>query len=1284
MGKGGKGLASSLSTEPDDDEYFGDLLKKFRKNCPDCKSSDTKVLNALKKKLADWDHEIAVPNSFFGQVAKALAPSPKTSAGNTAAKTAKQPNKPKSVPKRSATKKTIVANTQVDSSSQSPSPSSSPPSPPPTENKARARASSKFVMPSSCPAYQCNYAGQHMRQHIARKHCDRIDVFQYCLFKTNSAGCMKCRKVASNYSTVEGCSHAPQFKFRVHQADDPEPSQPILTPDNDDLPRQQEFVQRLPLAQDLPSFQEFYEATKFLPNTPLDLPYPVIDRMRPALEGILQDLVPAQDKDIFSFSADSRPLLVDAAKKYYMFWKMITVVRGGSQRTSQMHHRLSLWEGGRFQDILEELAELNARFARLPLRRARPLLSNKDRIAQLFQLRQPAQVVRALKPKAFAGEGDLSPDEIDETFPNSAFQDDLSKFNEESWADKLPIQPDPDLFHKFLMGRPNVKAPGLSGLRSDWLKRYFSDKYCATPAGSEALEKFATLAWAINYGYFDILDPEVAKWFRAGRVSFISKAPKPGFRPIQVFEVAIQLGAKWRRHQQYGIGQDQFDWSNLDTGPQLGVNTSSGAEQIILVARCVSALVKQDQDFVVLDLDAKSAFQMVNRYAVVQGLLELGQLHDARAAYYQLRSPSLAVCYWGSTKSYTNGFGQGLASSSTNYAAASYWNQKQRFAYVKEKHGVDLELINMNYADDNSAGGNLKDLLFYLDSGFKREALDGIYVRLDKSTFFSADPQRSRALAEKIVNQYKLDARVLGLEFRSITDRVVMNVPVADSGKEWQALAQLVQNAHEDLDRVASLQFPQAELYLLNTCVGTQLTMFAARTASLNSEVEQILVQHDRNMVDFLARMMKVPFKDLSPLQHALASLSIKKGGLGLHLMANHLDLARVASLHVAVEKTRALLSARLGLERTEELLRQYTDFYNDTRAKLQNEQVWVEDDKENPNTIYKKQHLMSQQREEKTLVPRINAEIGKLPEEVQKPTAYLFTARKAAPLDTTAWIQNFGDRFFLPNYRYNDNDDVLNGFALCIQKYLFLPFGPDETQCPLVTKDKNPEKRCCKKELGSGWQHVLSVAHGGDLHRRAEVQVQCLQSFFTQAGIVTTPQEKVPGSNARPGDLAFNRYDGNVRRILLDGTTTLSDTRSRTWRKDPFPPGWFAFQAEKSKYADLFAKELIDAVPEFPIEFGQPGFNEQVDKLWNNPLRFKDLQSYFWPAAVEIGGPVGPHQLALLSFLANKIATEKRMSSGRLLNQMRRTLSKVLMDDVARTLLITSQALGHAADWTG
>jgi hypothetical protein len=114
MGKGGKGLASSLSTEPDDDEYFGDLLKKFRKNCPDCKSSDTKVLNALKKKLADWDHEIAVPNSIFGQVAKALAPSPKTSAGNTAAKTAKQPNKPKSVPKRSATKKTIVANTQVD------------------------------------------------------------------------------------------------------------------------------------------------------------------------------------------------------------------------------------------------------------------------------------------------------------------------------------------------------------------------------------------------------------------------------------------------------------------------------------------------------------------------------------------------------------------------------------------------------------------------------------------------------------------------------------------------------------------------------------------------------------------------------------------------------------------------------------------------------------------------------------------------------------------------------------------------------------------------------------------------------------------------------------------------------------------------------------------------------------------------------------------------------------------------------------------------------------------
>jgi hypothetical protein len=123
-----------------------------------------------------------------------------------------------------------------------------------------------------------------------------------------------------------------------------------------------------------------------------------------------------------------------------------------------------------------------------------------------------------------------------------------------------------------------------------------------------------------------------------------------------------------------------------------------------------------------------------------------------------------------------------------------------------------------------------------------------------------------------------------------------------------------------------------------------------------------------------------------------------------------------------------------LGADRTADLLQQFTDFYQDTRAKLQVEQVWVEDDAENPSTIYKKQHLMSQLREEKALVPHINNEIAKLPDKVQKPTAYLFTARHAAPLDTTSWIQNFGDRFFLPDYRYNYNYDVLDGFALCIQ----------------------------------------------------------------------------------------------------------------------------------------------------------------------------------------------------------------------------------------------------------
>jgi hypothetical protein len=591
----------------------------------------------------------------------------------------------------------------------------------------------------------------------------------------------------------------------------------------------------------------------------------------------------------------------------------------------------------------------------------------------------------------------------------------------------------------------------------------------------------------------------------------------------------------------------------------------------------------------------------------------------------------------------------------------------------------------MNYADDNSAGGSLKHLLLYLDSGFKREALDGIYVRLDKSTFFSADPKHTQALAANLVKELNLDVRVLDLKFLHIKERVVMNVPVADIDKELQALTRLVQQAQGDLASVASLQFPQAELYLLNTCVGTQLTMFAARTASLSPEVEHILLQHDRNMLDFLARMMKVPFEKLQPLQHALASLSIKEGGLGLHLMANHLDLARVASLHVSIEKTRDLLTTYLGADRTAVLLQQFTDFYQDTRAKLQVEQVWVEDDAENPSTIYKKQHLMSQLREEKALVPHINNEIAKLPDKEQKPIAYLFTARHAAPLDTTSWIQNFGDRFFLPDYRYNYNYDVLDGFALCIHKYLFLPFGPSDMQCPLVTKDKRLETRSCNKKLGPAWQHVLSTPHGGDLHRRAEAQVQCLNSFMIQAGIVTTPQEKVPGSNARPGDLAFNRYDGTVRRILVDGTTTLPDKLSNHWRKEPYPPGWFAFQAERNKYADLFNKGLIDSVPQFH-EFDSEDFSKQVDELWNNPVRFKDLQAanYFWPAAVEIGGPIGPHQLALLSFLANKIATEKRMSSGRLLKQMRRTLSKVLMDDVARTLLLTSQAVRHPADRSG
>ena len=334
-------------------------------------------------------------------------------------------------------------------------------------------------------------------------------------------------------------------------------------------------------------------------------------------------------------------------------------------------------------------------------------------------------------------------------------------------------------------------------------------------------------------------------------------------RPIAVGEIFRRLAGKCV------CALSSSKASTLFSPHQFGVACPRGVEEIVHKMRTIVADHWHDDDFVILKVDMKNAFNAVSRQAVL----------DECAQHFPEILPWVTWCYqshprlWHTMAMFLSeaGVQQGDPLGPLLFALALH-------RLVLELNTTDGLLHNNWYLDDGILCGTSRAIKSCLDTIISSASWSGLEINLRKCELFSR--QDLSGFPADIKKSNKPNMEVLG-------------APIGDDGYCRQFVREKSAVAEKLLEQISSLHDPQIALNLLRQCGGFCKMVHVARCCPPEPILDP-LKAFDKSVMGCLEDCAAVQLTDRARRQ---ATLSLSSGGMGLRSLEAHAPAAYIASL---------------------------------------------------------------------------------------------------------------------------------------------------------------------------------------------------------------------------------------------------------------------------------------------------------------------------------------------------------------------------------------------------
>jgi hypothetical protein len=411
---------------------------------------------------------------------------------------------------------------------------------------------------------------------------------------------------------------------------------------------------------------------------------------------------------------------------------------------------------------------------------------------------------------------------------------------------------------EMLRSFPNGTACGPSGLRVEHLLE-------ACQASLPVAVK-TSIRHLINHLIAGRAPEAVAPYFAGAALTALMKsvcdAPLD-IRPIAAGEVLRRLAGKCLCKLVAVKARELFE------PHQFGVACPGGVEQVIHTMRKVLKEHWEDEDFVVMKIDMKNAFNSVSR----QAILEECSQHLPEIL------PWVAWCY----KSHPH-----LWHQLGNFSSAAGVQQGDPIGpllfslvinrLVKLLNKVDNLSHNLWFLDDGILCGTEKSMKECLANIKVSESWSGLELNIAKCELFSRGEMES--LPPNMIRQHA-------------PDMVVLGAPVGGDDFCSKFIVEKRQSAGELLNRISCLQDPQVSILLLRTCGGFCKLAHLARCCP-PEQVAEPLGNFDEDVMKCLEEVAAIELTNRARTQ---AQLNLRSGGLGLRSLQKHAPAAYIASL---------------------------------------------------------------------------------------------------------------------------------------------------------------------------------------------------------------------------------------------------------------------------------------------------------------------------------------------------------------------------------------------------
>jgi hypothetical protein len=406
---------------------------------------------------------------------------------------------------------------------------------------------------------------------------------------------------------------------------------------------------------------------------------------------------------------------------------------------------------------------------------------------------------------------------------------------------------------------PNGTACGPSGLRVEHLL-----EACEA---SLPVAFHTTLRHFINHLIAGKAPPTIAPLFAGAALTALKKS-KPGapldIRPIAVGEVFRRLVGKCLCKLTATKAKELF------APHQFGVACPGGVEKVVHKMRAILGDHWEDEDFVILKVDMKNAFNMVSRQAVMD---ECGRCLPEVL-------PWVAWCYKSHPKLW-HPLGQFVSAAGVQQGdpIGPLLFSLALNRLVDSLNDVENLTHNFWYLDDGILAGSQRAIHEGLARIQSAEAWLGLQLNIGKCELFSR--QDLSHFPETMKKSAKPNLEVLG-------------APIGDDDFCAEYVQDKCIEAENLLKKISEIHDPQVSVALLRICGGFCRLSHIARCCP-SEQVSEPLAAHDRAVMKCLEDSAAIELSDRARLQ---AQLGLKAGGLGLRSLQQHSPAAYIASIN--------------------------------------------------------------------------------------------------------------------------------------------------------------------------------------------------------------------------------------------------------------------------------------------------------------------------------------------------------------------------------------------------